>query len=105
MAVIPEPAFPGEAIESHPFSPLSSRDFLLWRLCTWSGLVYVLGEFVCWAGIARFVPPPREDWSADRIAEFFREHEVGIRVGMEGVLIFAMFYVLLTLSLARVMER
>jgi hypothetical protein len=105
MAVIPESAFASDAVELRPTDPLSSREFQLWRLCTWSGLVYVLGELVSWAGVARFVPPPQQDWSAERVAEFYRDHEIGIRLGMEGVLIFALFYALLSLALARVMER
>ena len=80
-------------------------DFRLWRLCAWAGVVYLVGELVSWAGVARFVPPPRQNWSAERIAAFYQDHEVGIRLGMEGVLIFAMFYVLLSFALARVMER
>lgn len=114
MSVIPEPALAASAqpLSCQPLSaqPLSSdpspdRQFLLWRLCTWAGLVYVVGELVSWVAIAGFVPPPRQDWSAEQVAGFFRAHEVGIRLGMEGVLAFALFYALLSLALARVMER
>src|SRR3954453_23706558 len=83
----------------------TARDFRLWRICTWAGVVYIVGELVSWAGVARFVPPPRQNWSAERVAAFYQDHEVGIRLGMEGVLIFAMFYVLLSFALARVMAR
>lgn len=84
---------------------MSAREFRLWRLCTWAGVVYIVGELVSWAGLARFVPPPRENWSAERVADFYRDHEVGIRLGMEGVLIFALFYALLSFSLSRIIER
>jgi Domain of unknown function (DUF4386) len=102
MAVVAEPV---SNAEEAPPAPLSAREVRLWRLFTWAGAVYVVGELVSWAGIARFVPPPRENWSADHIAAFYRDHEVGIRLGMEGVLLFALFYALLSLSLYRLMER
>src|SRR5438552_1099897 len=83
----------------------TARDFRLWRLCAWAGVVYLVGELVAWVGVARFVPPPRQNWSAERVAAFYQDHEVGIRLGMEGVLIFALFYALLSFALARVMAR
>ena len=55
----------------------TTRDFRLWRLCAWAGVVYLVGELVSWAGVARFVPPPRQNWSAERIAAFYQDHEVG----------------------------
>jgi hypothetical protein len=82
----------------------STRDFRMWRLCAWAGIVYLVGELISWAVIARFIPPPRENWSAEHVASFFRGHEVGIRLGMEGVLLFALFYALMSFAIARVME-
>lgn len=82
-----------------------AHDFRIWRICAWAGPVYAVGELVSWAGIARFLPPPRENWSADRVAGFYRDHEVAIRIGMEGVLIFALLYALWSLAIARVMRR
>jgi hypothetical protein len=83
----------------------TARNFRLWRLCAWGGAVYLVGELVSWAVVAGFVPPPRQHWSAERVADFYRDNEVGIRLGMEGVLVFALFYVLLSFAVARVMQR
>jgi hypothetical protein len=81
-----------------------ARQFTTWKLLAWGGPIYCIGELISWAGIAHFIPPPRESWSAERVAHFYRQHEVGIRLGMEGVLIFALFYFTFSLALARVME-
>jgi hypothetical protein len=91
-----------------PISPpvnTRARQFTTWKLLAWGGPIYCIGELISWAGIAHFIPPPRESWSAERVAHFYRQHEVGIRLGMEGVLIFALFYFTFSLALARVMER
>ncbi|TMM05691.1 MAG: DUF4386 family protein [Actinobacteria bacterium] len=84
---------------------LSARDFRVWRLFTWAGVVYLVGALGSFAGVARFLPPPRENWSAGHVAAFFRDHEVGIRLGMEGILAVGLFYALLSYSLFRLMER
>jgi hypothetical protein len=85
--------------------PLTPRDFRAWRLCTWAGVAYAVTLLPAFALLAHFVPPPRENWSAEHVAAFFRGHEVGIRLGMEGLLMFGLTYALLSISLARLMTR
>ena len=81
----------------------STRTRRLLRLCVWAGVVYTVAVGVAGAGLARFLPAPGENWNAPQIAEFFRANEIGIRVGMELVLIVYMFYALFSLALARLM--
>lgn len=91
-----------------PAAPAASAGaprFTTWKLLAWGGPIYCVGELISWAGIAHFIPPPRESWSAAHVAAFYRQHEVGIRLGMEGVLIFGLCYFLFSLALARVMEQ
>jgi magnesium-transporting ATPase (P-type) len=89
--------------------PVESRtpggDFLLWRLCAWAGPVFLLGTAVAWWGIAGFFLPPRQNWSAERIAEFYRDNEISIRIGMEGAIMFALFYFVWSLAVTLVMRR
>ena len=85
--------------------PAQRTEFSLWKACAWAGPVYIVGVLISWAGIAGFVPPPGEDWSPAKIAAFYADNEVSIRIGMEGVLIFAMFYFVWSLALRRVMQQ
>lgn len=80
-------------------------DFRLWRLCAWAGPVFILGVAISWAGIAGFILPPRANWSADRIATFYQDNETAIRIGMEGAILFAMFYFVWSLAITLVMRR
>ncbi|WP_433678190.1 hypothetical protein [Nocardia sp. CA-119907] len=83
---------------------ISSRDIRLWRLSAWSGLVYVLGVVIGGIVLARFVPPPRENWTAEHTANFFRDHEIGVRAGMEVVLAIYMLYAIFSLGVAQLMK-
>jgi hypothetical protein len=89
--------------------PVGTRDpdgdFRLWRLCAWAGPVFLLGVAISWAGIAGFFLPPRQNWSAERIAEFYRDNETSVRFGMEGAIMFALFYFVWSLAITLVMRR
>ena len=91
----------GQRVASHT----TRGDFGLWRLCAWAGPVFLLGTGILWWGIAGFILPPRENWSAERIAEFYRDNELSIRIGMEGAIVFAMFYFVWSLAITLVMRR
>jgi hypothetical protein len=54
----------------------------IWLWCIWSWpvclVVFAFGFIV----LAGFIPPPREFWSAERIAEMYAENRTGIRAGI-----------------------
>lgn len=81
------------------------HDFRVWKLCAWAGPVFLLGVAISWAGIAGFILPPKENWSAERIAEFYRDNETSVRIGMEGAILFALFYFVWSLAITLVMRR
>lgn len=94
---------PQDQPESAPRA--SSSEFRLWRVCAWAGPVFMLALFVFWVCIARWFPPPSADWSAGQVAAYFADHELRIRLGMEGAMAFAMFYFVWSVAIARVMRR
>lgn len=61
----------------------------IWKACLWCWPVCLVGFLIFFVGIAGFVPPPKESWSAERIAEFYEENRTGIRVGMIGAMFFS----------------
>jgi hypothetical protein len=58
----------------------------VWKWCIWSWPIGGLFFFVSFCLIAGFIPPPRENWSAARLAEFYAENRTAIRVGLIGAL-------------------
>jgi hypothetical protein len=54
----------------------------IWMCCIWSWPVCVVVVLVGFLGLAGFVPPPREGWSAQQIADFYAANRTGIRVGL-----------------------
>lgn len=58
----------------------------LHRACIWSWPVCLVIFGVFFAVVAGFIPPPRENWSADRVAEFYAADRDAIRVGLIGAM-------------------
>lgn len=54
--------------------------------CIWSWLPCVVLFVVFFGLIAGFIPPTGEDWSAERIAEFYGENRTSIRIGLIGAM-------------------
>jgi len=84
---------------------LSRVDFHVWRACIWGGVVFLIGMGVFWAAIAGWVPPPSQNWDAETISRYFTDRQARIRIGMEGVLLIAVFYYLFSLGLSKLMEQ
>lgn len=80
------------------------NDHLFWKLCAWAGPLYVVGSLIGWALVAGFVPPPRADWSADQVAQFFTDNSVRIRAGMVLTLLFQPLYVVWSVAIYRIMR-
>ena len=81
-----------------------ATNFMMWRVCAWSGPVFVVGFLIFWAIIAKFVPPPPQYWSADEVFHFYMERNLQIRAGMVGVLFFGPFYFVWSAVLSRIMR-
>ncbi len=57
--------------------------------CIWSWAVCIVGFLLTFGLIAGFVPPPKESWSAARIAEFYEADRDAIRAGLIGGMFFS----------------
>ena len=86
------------------YSSKRQTSFLMWRVCAWSGPVFVVGFLVFWAIIAKFLPAPPQYWSADEVFNFYMQRNLQIRAGMVGVLFFAPFYFVWSAVLSRIMR-
>jgi hypothetical protein len=56
----------------------------IWICFIWSWPVCVIAFLIAFMVIAGFVPPPKESWSAQRIAQFYAANRTGIRIGLIG---------------------
>ena len=77
--------------------------------CVWSAVVFIVIYAISFAGISGFVPPPSPLWSAERIAEMFDQHRVGIRIGQvlslaSATLLFP-FFAVVSVQIARIEKR
>src|SRR5258708_541248 len=61
----------------------------IWIASIWCWPICVVGFGVFFALVAGFVPPPRENWSAVRIAEFYADNRTAIRIGLIGAMFFS----------------
>jgi len=52
------------------------------RLCAWSGVAALVLMAIGFWPLAHMVPPPSPHWSAQHTAQFFADHQTGIRFGM-----------------------
>jgi hypothetical protein len=68
--------------ESDPQAQLFKRR--LWKACIYCWPVCIVTFLIFFLPIAGFVPPPKENWSADRLAQFYADNLTGIRIGLIG---------------------
>jgi len=71
----------GEPVTANPEFQRVVRKACIW---SWPVCVVVFGFF--FALVAGFIPPPREHWSAARVAQFYADNRTGIRVGIIGAM-------------------
>ncbi|GAB3377587.1 hypothetical protein NCG89_13820 [Spongiibacter taiwanensis] len=71
----------------------------------WSMVIFCLLGLLGFAILAGFWPPPPEYLSAPEIGAYFREHSVGIRLGMLLVITAVPFYLVWGVLLSKIMER
>jgi hypothetical protein len=81
-----------------------ATQYFFWKLCAWAGPVYLIGSLVGWALIAGFVPPPRADWSAMEITQFYIDNAAWIRPGLVVTIFFQAFWVVMSIALYRLMQ-
>jgi len=80
-------------------------DFTAWRLCAWAGPLYVVFEALAWAGVAGFLPPPQQSWTAPEVHQYFVDHSLRIRLGMMLTLFFSPLYYIWSAVVSRLMAR
>lgn len=83
----------------------SKTNFTAWRICAWSGPIFLLGFLVFWAGVGKFFPPPAEYWSADEVAKYFADSDTQIRIGMIGTVVFGPFYMIWSALISSIIQR
>jgi hypothetical protein len=58
----------------------------VWKASVWCWPACIVTFFLFFGVVAGFIPPPQEDWSAQRVAEFYAADRTGIRIGLIGAL-------------------
>ena len=86
-------------------SSRQSLDFRLLRVALWTVCVYAGLGLLGFAVFAGFWPPPSQDLDAAGIAEYFRSHETGIRIGMVLMVVGAPCYYTWSIALSKIIGR
>ena len=74
------------------------------RFLTWCGPVFLAVFIVFWGILGHTIPPVPADLPAKDIGDMFRAEANGIRIGMGMAMMFAVFYLLWGLALAKIVE-
>lgn len=82
----------------------SKHRYTLWRLCAWAGWVSMLGSLIAWAWVGGFVPPPRADWTASQVYQFYAGGSTGVRAGTVLTICFVCLYWVWSVAIARLMR-
>lgn len=90
---------------SQPFDGTAKPNYQLWRWCAWAGPLYCVTIIIAWAGIAGFLPPPSEYWSADEVYKYYSDNSLSIRIGMMLTLIVTPLYYVWGAAVSRVIAR
>jgi hypothetical protein len=71
---------------TNPYAVSAATKRQIWQACVWSWPVCVVTFGFFFTIVAGFIPPPHENWTAHRIAEFYASNRSGIRVGLIGAM-------------------
>ena len=85
-------------------APSVRRELVIWRVCAWTGPLFIVAFLAVWAGLAGWFPPPHEDWDIATVTRYYTDHSVRIRLGMGIAAFVSGLYLLWTLAIARVMR-
>lgn len=80
-------------------------EFRYWRLCAWSGPLFLLIFIVFWGLMGFNIPPFSGSLPAAEIAKNFRIHADLDRTGMAISMSFAVLYAIWSIVIGKVMER
>jgi hypothetical protein len=85
-------------------TPSQQRERIVWKVCAWSGPVWIVGALIAVFWVARWFPPPQEDWDLPTLVSFYADNSVRIRIGMGLMVFISAAYMLWTMAIARVMR-
>ncbi|AMK17070.1 MULTISPECIES: hypothetical protein [Sphingobium] len=74
------------------------------RFCLWMGPALLVLLIVFFALLGRNIPPYSAALSADEIAAHFREHTTSARIGMTGMMVSGVLYLVWGMGITKVME-
>ena len=93
MAVVAREQAAGSEVKDRSPAAAVKLGFRNQRLLAWSGPVGIVIMLVGYWPFARFLPPPSPASDAETIAQFFRVHATGVRIGMVLMMAGATFWI------------
>jgi hypothetical protein len=83
----------------------SANPFRYVRLCAWCGPMFLVATILFWGVLGHNIPPYSAGLDAPTFAARFRADATSIRIGMVGMLVFTVLYLVWGVGISKVMEQ
>ncbi len=81
------------------------QKYNLWRICAWSGPVFLVGYVITWAILGYNIPPDDPSQSLADLYAHYANNSVRIRLAFVGSVFFIPFYFVFGSVLSRIMQK
>jgi len=97
-------AEPGISAPARDLSPYPT-DYTSWKVMAWMGFAFITAFFCLWGLLARNISPFPAWAPPEAVWQNYKDHRLGIMIGMSVCLTMSAFYMSWSVAIARVMER
>ena len=97
-------AEPGISAPARDLSPYPT-DYTSWKVMAWMGFAFITAFFCLWGLLARNISPFPAWAPPEAVWQNYKDHRLGIMIGMSVCLTCAAFYMVWSVAVSRVMER
>src|SRR5258708_34829932 len=80
-------------------------DYTSWKVMAWMGFAFITAFFCLWGLLARNISPFPAWAPPEAVWQNYKDHRLGIMIGMSVCLTCAAFYMVWSVAVSRVMER
>jgi len=97
-------AEPGISAPARDLSPYPT-DYTSWKVMAWMGFAFITAFFCLWGLLARNISPFPAWAPPEAVWQNYKDHRLGIMIGMSVCLTCVAFYMVWSVAVSRVMER
>jgi len=84
---------------------MNAEAFKYWRLCAWSGPIFLVGFIFFWGVLGSNIPPVSPAWTQSDLAAHYLRNANSLRAGFVVSMTIAVFYMIWSVGIYNVMQR